>query len=173
MESKNLLVTGPPRCGKSTLIERLAMQIRRPLTGFFTREIREKGVRAGFSIEPLEGKKGILAHIKSRSPRKLGRYGVNLEEFESLAIPAMIPSGSDQIIIIDEIGKMECFSPRFREALIHTLDLPNPVISSIAQKGTPFIEKIKERNDVLLVTISEENRDSLPAFLLHQMNGVS
>ncbi len=173
MAPKNILVTGPPRCGKSTLIEKLVKEIHRPLTGFFTREIREKGMRVGFSIDTLDRKKGVLAHIKSKSPRKLGKYGVNLEEFDSLAIPAMTPPRRDQIIIIDEIGKMECFSPRFREALIHTLDLPNRVLGSIAQKGTPFIEKIKERKDVLLVTVSEENRGCLVSFLLDKISGVS
>jgi nucleoside-triphosphatase THEP1 len=42
---KNILLTGPPRCGKSTVIERLVRQIKRPVTGFFTREIREEGKR--------------------------------------------------------------------------------------------------------------------------------
>ena len=48
--SRNILVTGPPRMGKSTLIERIVSKIRRPVTGFFTREIREGGKRVGFSI---------------------------------------------------------------------------------------------------------------------------
>ncbi len=169
MNAKNILLTGPPRCGKSTLIAKLVVLIDRPLTGFFTRDIREKGTRVGFAIDTLDGKKGVLAHIQSRSPRKLGKYGVNLEEFEALVIPAMTPSCSDQIIIIDEIGKMECFSPRFREALKNTLDLPNRVLGSIAAEGTPFIERIKERNDVMLVTVSEKNRDSLEPFLLEKL----
>jgi nucleoside-triphosphatase THEP1 len=65
---------------------------------------------------------------------------------------------------------MECFSPLFRETLIKTLDSANAVVGSIAQKGSPFIEKIKERKDVLLVTVSEKNRDSLPAFLLERIS---
>ena len=43
MTSKNILVTGPPRCGKSTLIEKVILRIEKPMTGFFTREIKEKG----------------------------------------------------------------------------------------------------------------------------------
>ncbi len=102
-----------------------------------------------------------MAHQNARSRKKLGRYGIKLEEFETLAIPAMTPSEPDEIVIIDEIGKMECFSSCFREALIKTLDSPNHVVASIAQRGTPFIERIKEREDVLLVTLSEASRDSL------------
>lgn len=169
MKTKNVLLTGPPRCGKSTVIEKLVKQIQRPVTGFFTREIKEKGRRVGFAIITLDGKEGILAHEESKSPRRVGKYGVNIDELDRIAVPSMIPGTADQIVIIDEIGKMECFSPLFRETLIKTLDSANPVIGSIAQRGNPFIEKVKGRKDILLVTVSEKNWDSLPADLLEQI----
>jgi len=53
--------------------------------------------------------------------------------------------------------------------LIKVLDSENLVIGSIAQKGAAFIQKIKERADVLLVTVTEKNRDSLAADLLRQI----
>ena len=170
MKPKNILLTGPPRCGKSTVIEKVVKEIHKPVTGFFTREIREKGRRVGFSIITLDGEEGVLAHEDSKSPARVGKYGVNLDELDRIAVPAMIPSKPDEIVIIDEIGKMECFSPRFRETLIKTLDSANLVVGSIAQKGGPFIEKIKERKDVLLVTVSEKNRNSVPPSLLERIS---
>jgi nucleoside-triphosphatase len=170
MSAKNILLTGPPRCGKSTVIEKIVEQIQRPVIGFFTREIKAKGRRVGFSIINLDGSEGVLAHEDSRSRVRVGKYGVNMDELDRIAVPAMIPSRKDQIVMIDEIGKMECDSPLFRETLIRTLDSANSVVGSIAQKGSPFIEKIKERKDVLLVSVSEKNRDSLPAFLLERIS---
>jgi len=170
MKPKNILLTGPPRCGKSTVIEKVVKEIHKSVTGFFTREIREKGRRVGFSIITLDGKGGVLAHEDSKSPARVGKYGLNLDELDRIAVPAMIPSKPNEIVIIDEIGKMECFSPRFRETLIKTLDSANLVVGSIAQKGSPFIEKIRERKEVLLVTVSEKNRNSLPAFLLERIS---
>lgn len=169
MRAKNILLTGPPRCGKSTLVEKLVRRLDRPLTGFFTRELREKGRRVGFSTTTLDGKEGILAHENSKSQKRVGKYGVNVGDLARIAVPSMIPSGAEQIVIIDEIGKMECLSPIFRETLAKVLDSENLVIGSIAQKGDAFIEKIKERKDVLLVTVSEKNRDSLVLFLLEQI----
>jgi nucleoside-triphosphatase THEP1 len=169
MRAKNILLTGPPRCGKSTLVEKLVRQLNRPLTGFFTRELREKGRRVGFSITTLDGKEGILAHENSKSQKRVGKYGVNVGDLARIAVPSMIPSGAEQIVVIDEIGKMECLSPIFRETLAKVLDSENLVIGSIAQKGDAFIEKIKERKDVLLVIVPEKNRDSLVLFLSEQI----
>jgi len=168
---KNILLTGPPRCGKSTLIEKIIRQLDKPLTGFFTREIRVRGQRVGFSIVTLNGKEGNLARAGIESPTRVGKYGVNLDDLDRIAVPSMFPSRSDEIVVIDEIGKMECLSPLFRETLPKILDSKNQVIASIAQKGSPFIQKIKKRPDVLLVSVSEKNRDSLVVSLIRAIKG--
>ncbi len=167
---KNILLTGPPRCGKSTLVEKIVARIDRPMTGFFTREMREGGKRVGFLIITLDGKQGILAHEGSKSEIRVGKYGVNLGTLGRIATSSMIPSKPEQIVIIDEIGKMECLSPLFRETLVKTLNSVNTVIGSIAFKGIPFIETIKKRPDVLLVTVNEKNRNSLVDSLTGQIS---
>jgi len=54
---------------------------------------------------------------------------------DRLAVPSIIPSGPDDIVIIDEIGKMECFFPFVRKTLPRVLDFPNRVLGSIALKA--------------------------------------
>lgn len=170
---KNILITGPPRCGKSTLIEKLVHRAKGPITGFFTREIRKQGRRTGFSINTLDGKEGILAQEKLKSRHKVGKYGVCLQDIDRIAVPSMKPRQAHEVIIIDEIGKMECYSALFKKALIEALDSPNPVMGSIAQKGGKFIQKIKVREDVLLIAITEKNRDDPELFseLLSALTG--
>jgi len=159
MIRNKIFVTGPPRCGKSTFIEKLVQQIRSPTIGFFTREIREQGRRKGFSIITLDGRKGVLAHEKLKSRYKVGKYGVNLQDIDKIAVPSMIPTQANEVIVIDEVGKMECFSALFKQTLIEVLRATNPVIGSIAQKGGKFIQNIKGRKDVLLIHLTEENRN--------------
>ena len=161
MKRKNILFTGPPRCGKSTLIHKIVQKINIPATGFFTREILEKGRRVGFSINTLDQKKGVLAHERIKSRWRVGKYGVNLSDINRIAVPSMMPATSDELVVIDEIGKMECFSKLFKKTLEGVLDSNRPVIGSIAMKGDRFIQKIKERSDVLLVTVTPQNRDEL------------
>ena len=164
---KNILITGPPRCGKSTLIEKVVERVDLPATGFFTREIKEKDRRVGFSITTLDGREGILAHQNLRSKFSVGRYGVHIKDIEGIAVPSMIPTKKDEIVVIDEIGKMECFSMKFREALTAVLDSPNWVVGSIAQKGGAFIQSIKKREDVVVITVTPQNRDILVHELLN------
>ncbi len=161
IEGKNILFTGPPGCGKSTLIEKIIRHSKGPCTGFFTREMREQGRRVGFAILTLDGKQGILAHQNIKSPYRVGKYGVNLEDIDRIAVPSIIPAGEDAMVVVDEIGKMECFSPLFRITLIQILDSENPVVGSISFKGNQFIRHIKRRTDIQLVQVSEMNRDML------------
>jgi nucleoside-triphosphatase len=87
MEPRNILITGSPGCGKSTLIEKVVLELHAPVTGFVTREIRERGVRVGFSIDTHDGKSGTLAHVDIESPLRVGKYGVAIQVLEELAVP--------------------------------------------------------------------------------------
>jgi len=142
------------------LIEKVVQEISRPATGFFTQELREKGKRVGFSITTLDGKTGVLAHQSLRSKFRVGKYGVNLEDLDQIAVPSMLPSIPGQIVVIDEIGKMECFSRLFKETLLRVLSSETQVIGSIAIKGGHFIQSIKKREDVSLISITEKTRDT-------------
>ena len=114
VKHRNILYTGLPGCGKSTIIEKIVQRINRPSTGFFTREIRDKGRRVGFSITTLDGQQGILADIDIRSHIRVGRYGVNIRDIEKIAVPSMRPENDNVILVVDEISKMECLSGLFR-----------------------------------------------------------
>jgi nucleoside-triphosphatase len=160
-EAPNVFFTGLPGCGKSTLVEKLVRRLERPCTGFFTRELREGGRRVGFAITTLDGRQGVLAHIKLQSPVRVGKYGVNLPDIDRIAVPAMRPVDEAVVVVVDEIGKMECLSRLFRQRLVEVLDSVNIVVGAIAMKGNAFIEAVKKRPDTDLITVSKKNRDAL------------
>jgi len=169
MTRKNILLTGPPGCGKSTLIERIVRRPGRPATGFYTREIREKGQRVGFSITTLDGNKGVLAHTTIRGAPRVGRYGVNMGDIDRIAVPSLIPDDPAAIVVIDEIGKMECFSRLFKETVTRVLGSEHLVIGSIAQRGDRFIQRIRSRQDVALIHVTHDNSDELAQMLVEQL----
>lgn len=160
---KNLLLTGTPGCGKTTVVRRLAERLRDlRLNGFYTEELRERGQRVGFEAISLSGRKSLLAHVQSRSRCRVGRYGVEPDQLEPLVEEELAGSGTVDAYLIDEVGKMELFCPAFVEAVPRLLDGAIPVVLTVAHKGQGLIAQVKARADVLLVTVTEDNRDRLP-----------
>lgn len=166
----NILLTGLPGCGKTTLIEKIVRRIGSPCTGFITREMREKGKRVGFAINTLNGEHATMAHIDIRGRYRVGRYGVDLQCIDRLAVPAMIPQSPHDIVVVDEIGKMECLSALFRKTFVQVLDRPNVVLGSISLKGDAFISAVKHRPDVRLIQVSLMNRATLDSDILGQLS---
>lgn len=157
---KNLLLTGPPGCGKTTLVRRVVQELGvLPMAGFYTEEIREGRERAGFALVGLDGRRGVLSHVGVRSPHRVGRYGVDIAGFESFLQGIHAGNAGLRLIVIDEIGKMECFSGRFRDLIRQCLVGPVPFLATIALRGTPPIEGIKARPDVRVITMSREDRE--------------
>ncbi|MGZ3590307.1 MAG: NTPase [Thermodesulfobacteriota bacterium] len=159
---KNLLITGLPGVGKTTLIKKLSDALERfhPV-GFYTEEIREGGVRKGFELISLEGRRELLSHKEIRSPFQVGQYKVDIKGFEDFLGLVSFFSPSTRLIIIDEIGKMECLSVRFQKILEKILDSEKWVMATIALKGSGMIAEVKDREDVKLFEIIRKNRDSL------------
>jgi nucleoside-triphosphatase len=156
----NILVTGPPGVGKTTLIMKLADKLSdRRTAGFYTSEIREGRIRKGFELLSLDGRRGILSHVDIKSPHRVSKYGVDIPAFEQF-LDSLNLDHAD-CVIIDEIGKMETFSRKFRELMTSVLDSRQLVIATIAQKGVGFIAHVKSRPDIVVYSITTRTRDSL------------
>lgn len=172
IKTKNIFLTGPPSSGKTTVIQKVVAKIGKKATGFYTQEIKKHGKRVGFMMKTLDGKEGLLGHETIKSPYRIRRYGVSIENIERIAVPAITPQSEDTIVVIDEIGKMECFSAAFCEAARKALDAPNMVLGTIAVGGTDFIQAIKERKDINIYEVTPQNRDRLPDLLLEIISPV-
>ena len=162
---KNWLITGPPRCGKTTLIKRVSREpgVDQLVGGFITEEIRREGERIGFEIITYpEGNRGLLARKGLRSSYRLGRYGICLEDLEDIGCTAIEKAvSSEKIVVVDEIGKMELFSQKFKDILLEALDSSQPVLATIMERGHEFADRIKRRKDVHLRVLRREHFEIL------------
>jgi nucleoside-triphosphatase len=168
--SKIILLTGPPGCGKTTLIRRIVDAIQMPAGGFYTREIREQGVRKGFEIITLDGQRGTLAHVGIRSTKKISKYGVDLAALDSLAVAAIEEAVAEQrLVVIDEIGPMEILSDRFCHAVIQALESPSFVLGAIAKRSMPFTDRVKSMPGVKVIEVLRGEWDRLLSDVLDML----
>jgi nucleoside-triphosphatase len=158
-----LFLTGSPGVGKTTLVRAVVKRLEGlKCAGFYTEEKRQGGERIGFRIVTLRGEEGVLASVGRAAPR-VGRYSIHLEEFEELVLPELDPGTSPaDLYVIDEIGKMELLSSKFRRKLSALLAQPTHLVATVAKKGNGFIQQIKRRTDIELIEVTRKNRDQLP-----------
>lgn len=160
---RNILLTGRPGIGKTTAIQRVAELLAgRRLAGFITEEVRVGDTRRGFRILTFDGRDGILADVGLHTQWRVSKYHVDVEGFERLVCP-MLETATDEadVVLVDEIGKMECFSRRFCQAVERLADAPVPLVATIAARGGGLVAAMKQRPDVQLFTLTLANRDEI------------
>ncbi len=129
---------GLPGSGKTTVVKSFIQRYPGEVLGFYTEEIRERGKRAGFSIKTTWGDEAVFSHISIDSPLRVSRYGVDVGALERV-LEEIEKRWYGELLVVDEVGKMELFSKRFRA----------------------FMEKVLDGGFRFLVTIPERSRDSL------------
>eukprot|EP00293_Proteomonas_sulcata_P012326 CAMPEP_0184299560 /NCGR_PEP_ID=MMETSP1049-20130417/10148_1 /TAXON_ID=77928 /ORGANISM="Proteomonas sulcata, Strain CCMP704" /LENGTH=160 /DNA_ID=CAMNT_0026610033 /DNA_START=530 /DNA_END=1012 /DNA_ORIENTATION=+ len=136
------------------------------MSGFITEECLDStGTRIGFDVVTLDGKRGVLARKGGGKGPKTGQYTVDVSSFESLALHSLDLSQDVDIFIIDEIGRMELHSDKFKAGVDCILDAKRPIFGSIAAarygRGVPYCEDIKARDDVLTLNLTKSNRNQI------------
>jgi nucleoside-triphosphatase len=167
-----VLVEGRPGSGKTTVVARLADLLAQrgvDVCGFVTHELRERGRRVGFEVETVDGKRATLAHHGFAGPPRVGRYGVDLDAFEHIAVPSLTDPPPHSVVLIDELGKMELASELFRKAVSLLFDADVGLVATVHVFRDPFTDRLKRRRDVERIRITRETRDALPERLADQL----
>ncbi|MDH4068041.1 MAG: NTPase [Dehalococcoidia bacterium] len=154
-----LLLTGQPGTGKTALIKEALARTKVKGGGFYTEEIRTGGIRQGFRIITLGGQEAILAHVSISSPYQVSKYRVDTDALDRVGVAALCQAISQSdLIVIDEIGKMELLSPQFREAVTQALDSGRRVLGTIMLNPHPFADQIKRHPEVEVLLVTRDNR---------------
>jgi len=171
-----ILLTGGPGIGKTTLIKKLLQKLGKKARGFWTEEIRDKNTkkRIGFKVINTEGQETVFASKYFTSKHLVGSYGVNVSRFDSVAIPILEKAirEKDIYIVIDEVGKMELFSQRFRELVREIFFNPKyKVIATIPIRDVhPLVKEIRRLPGAVILEVNKENRDYLAEEVIKLLN---
>lgn len=156
------LLTGRPGTGKTTLIKQAIVRTKTNAGGFYTEEIRDSGIRKGFKIVTLDGQNAILAHVDFPARYRVSKYGVDISSLDNVGVSAIHRAIQEcDLIVIDEIGKMELFSPQFKDAVLMAIDSGKKVLGTIMLSPHPFADEIKRHPIVRVVEVTLVNHQQV------------
>lgn len=154
--ARHLFLTGPKGVGKSTLIRGLLAEESGPLGGFFT--VKHEG---GVYLLPAAQERAFT------SENFLFRcgHGGDPARFDDLGCAALADTAGCRLLVMDELGPHEAEAKQFQAAVFRTLDGALPVLGVLQQTESEFLERIARHSRVTVLTVSEENRNTLAAEL--------
>ncbi|MBX5328802.1 MAG: NTPase [Candidatus Bathyarchaeota archaeon] len=174
LQKRVLLLTGSPGVGKSSVLLKIVEALKARgyrVGGMLSREVRSCGTRVGFEILDLSsGERGWLAHVNQPSGPRVGKYRVNLEDLDGVGVAAILRAveGLD-VVAVDEVGPMELFSERFREAVKRATESKKLVVGIIHWKARDkLINEIRSREDAEVHVVTFENRGNLHEVILEK-----
>ena len=162
-----LLITGPPGVGKTTVLMKTIDILKGKgfkVGGMLSREVRESGVRVGFEILDLSSeRRGWLAHVDQQTGPRMGKYHVSLVDLEAVGAKAISDALENSgIVAIDEVGPMELFSRKFRDAVETALKSSKTVLAVVHWSAkTKIIENMRTMKGAEIFTVTPQNRDKL------------
>ena len=175
-----LLCTGQPGCGKTTLVRAVVEELTRlniPVRGFYTEEVLDaNGGRKGFDVVTVPfGRRAVLSR-KSGLPAsyaKTGAYSVDVTSFEECALPTIAVPDAGEIIIIDEVGRMELHSIAFQAAVRKLLVSQTRVVGAITAPiyghRVPFCDEVVAQPQVRVVEkLTQKTRDRVREEMLRE-----
>ncbi len=160
------LLTGPPGSGKTSLIKQAVARLEIKAGGFYTEEIKSQGVRQGFRLVTLDGETAVLSHLYFKGPHRVSKYGVDVESLEKVGVAAIERAIKEcELVVIDEIGKMELFSANFRQAVLQIINSGQRLLATIMLNPNPCADAIKSQPQVKLVILTHTNQPQVMAEL--------
>jgi nucleoside-triphosphatase len=179
LRKRILLLTGKPGVGKTTVLLKVVDALKArgfSVGGMISHEVRSCGTRVGFGILDLSGeKRGWLAHVNQKTGPQVGKYRVNLEDLNNVGVEAILKAVKEcEVIAIDEVGPMELFSEKFKEAVKKAFESNKLIVGVVHWKARDkIIEDVKKRENVEIITVTYENRDSLHQALIEKFCALS
>jgi nucleoside-triphosphatase len=113
-------------------------------------------------LPAVSGRDGIARARRADHSRQRG-HRVNIQDLEAIGAKAIIDAAQTcQIIAIDEIGPMELYSEKFKQAVNLTFESKKLVLAIVHAKATdPLVTSAKQREDAEIFTVTGTNRDFL------------
>src|SRR3990170_4688403 len=148
-------ITGLPGAGKTYALLKVIEMLEADglkVGGMITEPIVKRNRREGFYVMDYATKeKRVFASREIESKTMVGRYGVDITALEEVGVNALRNATENaDVIVIDEVGKMEVESPNFVQSVKDALDADKPLILTLHKKSrNPLLQDIRRRKGPL------------------------
>ncbi len=170
-------ITGLPGAGKTYALMKVMEMLEADgmtVGGMITEPIVKKNRREGFYVMDWASKeRRVFASKDIESKITVGRYGVDVTALEEVGVRALqYATANSDVIVIDEVGKMEVESPGFIAAVKDALDADKPLILTLHKKSrNPLLQDIRRRDDIRILEVTQVNRNLLPYKIVKLIRG--
>jgi len=171
-------ITGMPGAGKTQVLLRVISMLEEEgsikVGGMITEPIIENRHRLGFYIlDWLTKERKVFAHTSIDSKILIGRYKVDVSVMETVGVPAILNAiEKADLIVLDEVGKMELESEMFVKAVRDALDADKPLILTMFKKSrNPLLQDIRRRDDIRVLEVTSVNKGILPFKIVSLLKG--
>jgi len=170
-------ITGLPGAGKTVALMKVIEMLEadgKSVGGMITEPIVKRGRREGFYVMDYASKeRRVFASKDIVSKVMVGRYGVDVIALDEVGVNALRHATANcDVIVIDEVGKMEVESDGFVAAVKEALDADKPLILTLHKKSrNPLLQDIRRRDDIRILEVTQVNRNLLPYKIVKLLKG--
>lgn len=165
---RHIFLTGAKQIGKSTVWRKVLERSGLECSGFLTLPYLVSGTFRGYCMHALDTvPEGFQNDVPISLQLQPGKHLGIPETFEQFGVQLLRQANaSGKCIMMDELGKFERSAAAFQQAVMACLDGPQRVLGVLQDTSNPFLDSIRSREDIHLITVTNENRDTLPDKLL-------
>ena len=157
---RHVILTGEIGIGKSTVFAGVLRML----------GVQAEGIQTG-AYEPREAKEKTL-YMRAYGDEAMGcpfakvpggdrSYAARC--FDAVGVDLLRRARNrGELVVVDEMGWMERDAERYHQELRETLDGDVPVLAVLRQSRSEWADWIRSRQDVVLLSVTMQNRDRLP-----------
>ena len=166
---KNLFLTGKIGVGKSTILKNALKEFDISIGGYITKRIFD-GYYRKYMVKSLydSNEEYTIVRVDSRDNSKEGF----ISSFENGVVSILDKSLKHRdLIVLDELGCAENNMNMFTSKVFQLLNSNKIVFGVLKDNNCKFLNDIKSRDDVVIIEITEENRDYISKEIIHILKG--
>ncbi len=160
MPEKNVFITGYKQVGKSYMIQEILEKLSLEATGFKTLPYIIAGTVKGYYMHSLADCGSYLNDNPISVRYEQGNALPVTSVFDGFGAHVLRESRKDgsSVILMDELGVLEDSAETFKDEVLSCLDCKKQVLGVLKLADTPFLNRIRERTDTVVLELTAQNR---------------